>query len=223
MLLSPHHYHIQMKEYVKHLENRGVIVLIPTLCPAFLKCCSKHTDHGCSGSDCGKLHPVMCPGSENQLKCFNKNCSYKLHTQKCERVPWWKQDNRGGQVTFPPPSPPRREQNSTFQQARIFQQEGFHPVQRRKKQDQNFQQDHHFQRIPWLVGFMLTNINRLITKQAGARLVSCPTKLSSIILCLWESLRPSLVIKTLMLKWLINFQVTISTMLTDLVAMMEVV
>ena len=68
----------------------------PKRCPAFLKWGSKHTDHGCSGSDCGKLHPVMCPRSDNQLQCFNKNCPYKLHAQKCEREAWQKQGNRGG-------------------------------------------------------------------------------------------------------------------------------
>ena len=41
-------------------------------------------EKGCSGNNCDKAHPVLCPRSL-QLKCLTKDCPYKYHTSKCVR------------------------------------------------------------------------------------------------------------------------------------------
>jgi hypothetical protein len=39
---------------------------------------------GCSGITCGKAHPSLCPKSLD-LRCFDRFCSWRLHTEKCQR------------------------------------------------------------------------------------------------------------------------------------------
>ena len=39
---------------------------------------------GCSGTTCGKAHPTLCPNSLD-LKCFDRHCSWRLHTERCQR------------------------------------------------------------------------------------------------------------------------------------------
>ena len=81
-------------------------------------------EFGCSGTDCGKLHPTICPRSDEQLMCFEKHCPYKLHTQKCEREPWQRQPGRQRDNRKETPNTGRRQ--STFHQAKQNQDRGFH-------------------------------------------------------------------------------------------------
>ena len=57
----------------------------PKRCPAYMKWGSKD-DRGCSmvQETCSKAHPKLCPRSL-ELKCFDRDCPYKLHTFKCQR------------------------------------------------------------------------------------------------------------------------------------------
>ena len=56
----------------------------PKRCMPYMRWGSKH-ERGCSGTTCGKLHPTVCPKSLN-LKCFDRLCPWKLHTQRCLRA-----------------------------------------------------------------------------------------------------------------------------------------
>ena len=55
----------------------------PKRCPLYLRWGDRN-EKGCSGTTCGKAHPTMCPNSLN-LRCFDKFCPWKLHTQRCQR------------------------------------------------------------------------------------------------------------------------------------------
>ena len=42
-------------------------------------------ESGCKDAECDKVHPLVCDKSL-ELKCFDKDCAYKLHILKCKRV-----------------------------------------------------------------------------------------------------------------------------------------
>ena len=52
-------------------------------------------EKGCNQSSCDKAHPVLCDRSHD-LRCFVKNCPFKLHTQKCIRARHLQQTNTAG-------------------------------------------------------------------------------------------------------------------------------
>ena len=56
----------------------------PKRCMPYMKWGNK-SDKGCSGITCGKSHPTLCPKSLD-LKCFDTQCPWKLHTHFCMRA-----------------------------------------------------------------------------------------------------------------------------------------
>ena len=55
------------------------------ICGKFLKWGDRNA-MGCSDASCCKVHPLVCTKSLD-LKCFDKTCSFKLHTKRCKRSP----------------------------------------------------------------------------------------------------------------------------------------
>ena len=72
----------------------------PKRCAKYMKWGNKH-ENGCKLTSCDKVHPVLCDKSHD-LKCLDLQCSFKLHTLKCERQ---QQGGRGGQQTMPEGGP----------------------------------------------------------------------------------------------------------------------
>ena len=56
----------------------------PKRCMPYMRWGNK-SDRGCSGIACGKSHPTLCPKSLD-LKCFDNQCPWKLHTHRCMRA-----------------------------------------------------------------------------------------------------------------------------------------
>ena len=56
----------------------------PKRCMPYMRWGNK-SDRGCSGIACGKAHPTLCPKSLD-LKCFDNQCPWKLHTHRCMRA-----------------------------------------------------------------------------------------------------------------------------------------
>ena len=54
-------------------------------CVKFMKW-GNRSSKGCSDAKCEFLHPLLC-GKSLELKCLDKACPYRLHTQKCQRLP----------------------------------------------------------------------------------------------------------------------------------------
>ena len=65
----------------------------PKRCPTYMKWGSKD-ERGCTMvlETCKKVHPTLCPKSLD-LRCYDKQCPYKLHATECQR-------------SRPPPYPP---------------------------------------------------------------------------------------------------------------------
>ena len=58
--------------------------LHPKRCTLYMRWGDRDS-RGCSGTTCGKVHPTLCPKSLD-LRCFDKFCQWKLHTQRCQRA-----------------------------------------------------------------------------------------------------------------------------------------
>ena len=71
----------------------------PRRCPLYMRW-GDRSDRGCSGTTCGKAHPTLCPNSL-ELRCLDRFCKWKLHTQRCHRPGSgsdWRGPNQGNRT-----------------------------------------------------------------------------------------------------------------------------
>ena len=71
----------------------------PKRCPLFMRW-GDRDERGCSGTTCGMVHPTLCPYSLD-LRCLDRFCPWKLHTQKCQRPGGWSVAQQGRHRGWP--------------------------------------------------------------------------------------------------------------------------
>ena len=73
----------------------------PKRCMTYMRWGNRNI-RGCSGITCGKAHPKLCPKSLD-LKCFDSQCPFKLHTHRCLRSEQgWRQPGARGSELYTP-------------------------------------------------------------------------------------------------------------------------